>query len=139
MANIFGRQQTDASNTATFALPASASSSTNQATPFDLGAEPYKTENVEVEISVPALSTTIAPDTRTVTYILETCTATNFSTIDQTLYSETFTGAGGAGVAAQTKIVRIPSNCARYLRGKVTFGASTTTGAALSATVKILT
>lgn len=139
MANIFGRQQTDASLTATFALPSSASSSTNQATPFDLGADLYKTENVEVELSVPALSTTIVPDTRTVTYILETCTATNFSTIDQTLYSETFTGASSAGVGAQTKIVRLPSNCARYLRGKVTFGASTTTGAAVSATVKILT
>ena len=139
MANIFGSQQTDALLTATFALPASASSSTNQATPFDLGADLYKTENVEVEISVPALSATIAPDTRTVTIIIETCAATNFSTIDQTLYSESFAGAGGAGIAAKTKIVRLPSNCARYVRGKVTFGASTTDGSAVSATVKILT
>jgi hypothetical protein len=133
MANEFARNIQDALvNPVAFALPAAASTSTNS-TNIDFGADVFKPENVELELSVPALSDTIVPSTRTVTYIIETCTATNFSTIDQTLYSETFTGAG-SGIAAKVKRVRLPSNCARYVRFKVTFGASTTTGAAVSAT-----
>lgn len=116
-----------------FALPAAASTSTNSTT-IDLGADVHKSSELELELSVPALSTTIVPDTRTVTYIIETCAATNFSTIDQTLMSEVATGASSAGVGAFLKRVRLPSNCARYVRFKVTFGASTTTGAAVSAT-----
>lgn len=138
MANEFARNIVDATYYTTFALPSSASSSTNQTTPFDLGADTLKPENVEAEISVPALSATIVPDTRTVTLIIETCAATNFSSIDQTLYSEAFAGAGGAGIGAKTKRVRLPSNCARYVRAKVTFGASTTDGSAVSATFKLL-
>ena len=128
MANEFARNIQDALiNPVAFALPASASTSTNSTT-IDFGADTFKPENLELELSVPALSDTIVPSTRTVSDMIETCTATNFSTIDQTLYSETFTGAG-AGIAAKVKRVRLPSNCARYVRFKVTFGASTTTGA----------
>lgn len=138
MANEFARNIVDANFSTTFALPASASSSTNQTSGFDLGADTYKPENVEMELSVPALSTTIAPDTRTVTYIIESSAASNFGTISQTIYTGTFTGAGGAGIGAQVIRVRIPSNCARYIRSKVTFGASTTDGSAVSATSRLL-
>jgi hypothetical protein len=120
-------------NPAAFLLPAAASTST-QSTGIDLGAEAYKPEAIELELAVPALSTTIAPDTRTATYIIETSTTSNFAAIDQTLYSEVFTGAGAAGIGAKTKRVRLPSNCARYVRAKVTFGASMTDGSAVSAT-----
>lgn len=134
MAHEFARNIQDASvNPVAFALPAAASTSANSTT-IDLGADAVKPENLELELSVPALSTVIVPDTRTVTYIIESCAATNFSTIDQTLMSEVATGAGGAGVGAFLKRVRLPSNCARYVRFKITFGASTTTGAAVSAT-----
>ena len=120
----------------TFTLPASASTSTNSVS-LDLGADPYKPEGVEVELAVPALSATIAPDTKTATYIIETSTTSNFSAVDQTLYSEVFTGASSAGIGAKTKLVRLPSNCARYLRAKVTFGALTTDASALSATFSL--
>lgn len=120
-------------NPVAFALPAAASSSTNS-TGIDFGADVHKPETVELELSVPALSTTIVPDTRTVTYIVETSTTSNFAAIDQTLMQEVATGAGGAGVGAFLKRVRLPSNCARYVRFKITFGASTTTGAAVNAT-----
>lgn len=138
MANEFARNLVDAGYTTTFTLPASASSSTNQATPFDFGADTHKPEQVEIEISVPALTTTIVPDTRTVTLIIETSTVVGFGTIDQTICSEVATGAGGVGISATAKRVRLPSNCARYVRGKITFGASTTTGAAFSATCRAL-
>lgn len=136
MANEFARNLGDAGFSTTFTLPASASASTNQATPFDLGADTFKPEEVEVELSVPALTDTMVSSTRTTTYIIETCTATNFSTIDATLYTKTFTGAG-SGVAAQVIRVRLPSNCARYIRAKVTHGASTTDSSAISATVSL--
>lgn len=125
--------QDKAVNPVAFALPAAASTSTNS-TAIDFGTDVTKPEELELELSVPALSTTIVPDTRTVTYIIETSTTSNFAAIDQTLMSEVQTGASSAGVGAFLKRVRLPSNCARYVRFKITFGASTTTGAAVSAT-----
>jgi hypothetical protein len=120
-------------NPAAFALPSAASSSTSS-TGIDLGAEIYKRGDVELELSVPALTTVIVPDTRTVNYIIEVSTTSNFAAIAQTLMNEVQTGAGGAGVGAFLKRVRLPSNCPRYVRFTVTFGASTTSGAAVSAT-----
>ena len=122
---------------AAFALPSSASSSTTSST-VDLGsAAPNQPGTVELELNIPALTDTMVPNTRTVTYIIETCTATNFSTIDKTLYSEVFTGAG-SGISAVAKRVRLPADCARYIRAKVTLGASTTDSSAKSATLKVL-
>jgi hypothetical protein len=137
MSHEFSRNISDAEHIKTFTLPASASTSTQNATGFDLGADIFKGETVEVSMTVPALSATLVPDTRTTTYILETSTASNFATIDATLYTKTFTASGGAGVAAQDIRVRLPSNCARYLRGKVTHGASTTDSSAITATVAL--
>lgn len=134
MANELARNIQDASlNPATFLLPAAASTSTQSAA-VDLGADTFKSERIELELSVPALSTTIAPDTRTATYIVETSTVSNFASIDATIMSDVYTGAGGVGIAAKVRRVRLPSNCARYVRAKVTFGASTTDASALSAT-----
>ena len=135
MANEFARNIQDAALTpAAFALPASASATTTSAV-IDLGLDSYKPENIELDVSIPALNATIAPDTRTVTAIIETSTASNFGTIDATIFSKVLTGAGGAGIPAQTGLrCRVPSNCARYVRAKITFGASTADGSAVSAT-----
>lgn len=136
-ANVFARNLRDTNiDPATFTLPAAASASTVSAA-INLGTDEYKSEHIEVALSVPALSTTIVPDTRTVDYILETSSVSNFATIDQT-QSYRQTGAGGAGVAAFEARFRVPSNCKQYVRTKVTFGASTTDGSALSATTKVL-
>lgn len=122
-------------NPAAFALPAAASTSTTSAV-IDFGADVFKPENVELDLAIPALNTTIAPDTRTVTAIIETSTTSNFAAIDATIFSKILTGAGSAGIAAQSALrCRLPSNCARYVRAKVTFGASTTDGSAVSATL----
>lgn len=137
MANEFARNIQDATYVATAALPSTASTFTAP-TPFDLGADVYKTEAFEVSVSVPALSATIVPNASTVTYSIETSASSGFGTIVQTLSTDTFTASGGTGVAAFSRRVRVPADCARYLRAKVAFGASTTTGAALSATVKLL-
>ena len=135
MANEFARNIQDASlNPATFALPSSASSSTTSAV-IDFGTDTFKNGLVELDLAIPALSTTIAPDTRTVTAIIETSTTSNFAAVDATIFSKILTGAGGAGIGAQSGLrCRLPSNCARYVRAKITFGASTTDGSAVSAT-----
>jgi len=139
--STFARNTKDfAVSPAAFALPASASSSTNS-TNIDLetaAGNNFRDGNIELELSVPALSATIVPDTRTVTYIIETSTTSAFSAVDQTLLSVVQTGASGAGVGAFLERVRLPSNCARYVRFKISFGASTTTGAAVNATGSVL-
>ena len=135
MANEFCRNVVDSNLDDQFALPASASTSTNSGA-IDLGADAYKSENYEVSLSVPTLSDTICPNTRTVTYIIESSTVSNFASIDRTVFTQTYTGAG-SGIAAQDIRARLPSNCARYVRGKVTFGASTTDGSAVAATIAL--
>lgn len=133
MANEYALNLQDASlNPAAFALPGAASTSVTSAA-IDLGADTFKPPTLEFELSIPALSTTIAPDTRTVTGILETSATSVFTTVIQT-QSYIGTGAAGAGIGAVKYRFRAPSNCDRYVRFKVTFGASTTDGSALNAT-----
>lgn len=127
----------DAAYVKTWALPASASTSTNSAI-LDIGAAAFKSEEIEAEISIPALNATIAPDTRTVTLIIDSSTSSSIASVTQNLVTKVFTGAGGAGIGAQSLRVRLPSNCSRYLRATVTFGASTTDGSAVSATFQLL-
>jgi hypothetical protein len=133
MPNQYGAQVTDATlNPAAFALPAAASTSTSSAA-IDFGLDVFKIANLELALVIPALSTTIAPDTRTVSVLLETSTVSNFASVvaQQTVV---YTGAGGVGIAATETLFRLPSNAPRYARFTVTFGASTTTGAAFNAT-----
>ncbi len=131
-----GRNMKDATLVKTFALNNGAGST--QATGIDLKADAYKPECIEANLSIPALNSTMVPDTRTARYIIETSTTSNFAAIDQTLYDETFTGASGAGVGAKNKLVRLPSNCAQYIRGKVTLGASTGDASSITATFQLL-
>ncbi len=133
MPNIYGHQANDANlSPAAFVLPAAASTSVQSAA-IDMGTDVYKIGRVEFVLSLPLLSTTIAPDTRTVTVILETSTTSVFTA---TVLSQSYiaTGAGGAGIPAAEYLFRVPSNCSRYVRFKITFGASTTDGSAVSAT-----
>lgn len=135
----FARNIRDAAvEPAAWALPSAASSST-YSDDVDLGADAYKPETVEVELSVPALTTTMVPDTKTVTYTIDTsATPTATWSSDQVLLSVVQTGGSSAGVAALTARVRVPSDCAQYLRGGVTLGADCTSSAAVSATLKVL-
>lgn len=133
----FSRNIQDATHVATFTLPASASSSTQMSSGFDLGTDIHKPSSIELELSVPALNATMAPDTRTFTYICETSAASNFGTIDATIFSKVFTGASSAGIGAQVVRCRVPSNCARYVRWKVTSGASTADASTITATASV--
>lgn len=137
MAYEFVRNIQDASlNPATFTLPAAASSSTQSAA-INFGLDTMKPANVELELSIPALNATIAPDTRTVTAIFETSTTSNFAAVARTIYSKILTGASSAGIGASVHRCRLPSDCEQYVRAKITFGASTTDGSAVSGTVTL--
>lgn len=133
MANQY-LNMTDATLVKTFACPSAASTSSNS-TGIDLGAG--YSGDVECELTVPALSSTIVPNASIVVYVVEASSVSDFSVIDQSYLYESFTASGGTGIAAKTKRCRVPSNGSRYVRGRVQFGASTTTGAAITATLSL--
>ena len=72
------------------------------------------------------------------TLIIETSTTSNFAAVASTILNDVLTGAGAAGIAATVRRVRLPSNCAQYVRGRVAFGANTTDGSALNGTFAVL-
>ena len=74
-----------------------ASAGTANSAVIDLGTDAFKPECVEANLVTPALNSTHVPDTRTMTYVIETSTTSNFAAVDQTLYSEVFTASGGTG------------------------------------------
>ena len=134
------RLRTDYNTTKVSALPAAASTTVNGAS-IDLGTtDPCAgPEHFEVKISVPALNTTILPDTRTLTVTLQD--SADNSTFAAIVGLSTFviTGAGGVGVATtSTRYVRLPSVTARYIRASYVTGASTTDASAVSGTLALL-
>jgi len=133
MANEFARNIQDASlNPAAFALNNGVGST--QSAVIDLGADTYKPP-VELQVDVPALNATMVPDSKTVNYIIETSTTSAFSAVAQTILNDQVAGASSAGVAAYSARVRIPSNSARYVRAKVTLGATTGDASSISGTL----
>ncbi len=107
------------------ALPAAASSSV-VTDPIDLMHKRQFLADMELVLKAPALDTTQLPDTRTVTYILETDDNAAFGspkTIAASFIVQT--GAGGVGAAKTENRTRLPSNVERYVRAKATTGAST--------------
>jgi hypothetical protein len=135
MAGEFARNIQDASlNPAAFALHNGAGSDTSAV--IDLGTDTVKGERIELELSVPALNTTMVPDTRTVTYIIETSTTSVFTAVARQILNAVATGAGGAGVGAFLMRAKIPSDCERYVRAKITMGASTGDASGVNATLK---
>lgn len=134
MPNEFARNIQDALlNPATFLLPNGANST--QSAWVDLGADTYKSENVELNLAVPALNATMIPDTRTILYLIEM--SANASTVNGTILSDLYTGTGGTGAPAVEKRVRLPSNASRYVRAKITQGSTTGDSSSLSATFSL--
>ncbi len=124
-------------NPATFTLPSAASASTQSAI-VDLGADTAKLESYHIELSIPSLTSTIAPSTSTVgvTYIVESSSSSTFGTTARTLCSKAIVGST-VGVVATVLRTRVPPDCERYVRGKVTFGATTTDASAVAGTLSL--
>lgn len=132
MASPFIANNRDASLTETKALPAAASTSV-VTDAIDIG---ENARGVDVAVEVPALSTTILPDTKTSTATVEVSNDATFATYD-TIATQVQTGAGGAGAAALAFRATVPP-VYRYVRAKFAFGADTTTGAAVSGSIAVV-
>lgn len=131
----------DAQLKKTRALPASASATVDGAG-IDLGHGGFGDflADAELKISAPAVTTTMAPDTRTFTYSVIHSDSANLGTpaiIHNSVIVQA--GAGGAGAAAAEAIVRLPVDVKRYVGLRIVSGASTTDASAVAATLELLT
>lgn len=139
MANEFGRNIQDATYVATFALPTTLlETAAKTSAIWDIGTAPFKDENIEVELSVPALSSTIAPAAATVgvTYQWESSSTSTFSVVARKIVSQTIVGSG-SGVVATVVRGRLPSNCERYIRAKIFISTTCTDASAVTATASL--
>jgi hypothetical protein len=94
--------------------------------------------DVELELSVPALTTGQLGDTQTITYSVEMSATSGFDST--TVLASSIgvqTGAGGAGDAALVRRFRLPTTVLRYVRVKATKAGATNASTA-SMTVSIL-
>jgi len=116
----------DANHVTTKALPNGAS--TVYSSGFDLGlygSRGARMEEVELQISAPALATGDLGDTETMKYDVQCDADVNFGS-PKTLAKEVIvqTGAGGAGAAAATARFKIPTDCEQYIRVAATNSAA---------------
>ena len=112
----------DAVLKATDALPAS--STTVNGTAIDLGdamtGRGARRDDCELLLSAPVLSTTQLPDGNTAKYSIQGSLLANFATVVPLATTVlTQTGAGGAGAAASSARIKLPSDCPRYVRASV--------------------
>ena len=122
-------------------LPAAASSSVTTASSIDLGhgSKGSYLADAELLVTAPAVTTTMVPDTRTMTYDLiasDNADLSSPTTVVAGIIVQT--GAGGAGAASATARYRPPTTSKRYYGLKVTSGASTTDSSAVSATLELV-
>ena len=140
MANEFAPNIQDSSlNPAAFALPTQVGEANGKTSAaVDLAADTVKPSNVEVELSVPALSDTIAPAGSTVGvfYEIQASSSSTFNGVNRTIARLNLVGTG-SGVVATTLRSRLPSDCPRYIRGKVWLGTTATDASAVSATLTL--
>ena len=140
MANEFARNIQDTSvnpSAATFTLPSALSLSTTSAV-VDLGTDTMKCEMVEIELAVPSLTSTMNPSAATggFTYIIETSTTSTFAAVARTIASKVM---AGSTVSTPSTLLRcrVPSDCERYVRGKVTSAATTADASSLAAALTV--
>lgn len=135
-----GRRIQDSQWTASDALP-NAASTTVSGTVIDLDSGSARTnfgelpENIEAVIQIPALTTTMLPDTRTLTVTLLGGDTNNPAT--QIGEAIVITGAGGAGAPANEAHFRFAPAGHRYVRAQYVTGASATDQSALKGTLFI--
>ena len=98
--------------TVTKALPA-ANANSNSGT-LDLGVGPFRPEELDLEIAIPALANLV--DAHAVTIKLqESADDITYTDVDP-LVETTVTGAGGVGCAAKTVTLRLPPGVLRYIQ-----------------------
>jgi hypothetical protein len=122
MANEHGRNIADALLIVTKALPAA--TATNVSDSIDLGTTGYKPENVEVEISVPAMPLHVTANNTTLT-LHDSADNSSFAEVDP-LTQTKILGVVTVGSSAKTVRFRLPPNVRRYIAFSQTAGATDT-------------
>lgn len=107
----------DANLQQTIALPNGAASVNSASIDLQNGPNGVFPGKMQIEVVAPALATADLPDTKTMVYKLEdSADDSSFATVPGCDAIITQTGAGGAGAAAATELVRVPKDVRRYLR-----------------------
>lgn len=132
MANEFARNIQDADLTIYRTLPTADGTVTSS--DFDLSAAPYKGENVELEITIPALTATQLPNADTLTVTVQAGAAATPTTELFRLPVIT----GSSGYAGGVLRYRLPSNVARYVNVKFVAAGGTGDISDSTATIKLL-
>lgn len=133
MPNEFARNIQDKDLTITRALPTADGTVTSS--DFDLGPALYKGENYELEVTIPALSSTLLPNADTLTLTIQGGSSAAPSTSLNIVHVTTGTG---STIAAQTLRFRLPSNCPRYVNAKFVAAGGTGDQSGVSASIKLL-
>lgn len=133
MANEFARNIQDTDLTITRALPTADGTVTSA--DFDLGADIYKGENYELEVTIPSLTSTLLPSADTLTMTVQGGAAVTPTT---SLNLVQITTGTGSTVAEQKIRFRLPSNCPRYVNVKFVAAGGTGNMSGVSATAKLL-
>lgn len=133
MANEFARNIQDKDLTLARALPTADGTVTSS--DFDLGAAPYKHENFELEITIPALSATLLPIADTLTVTVQGGASAAPTTSLGIVHVTTGTG---STIAEQKLRFRLPSNCPRYVNVKFVAAGGTGDQSGVSAAIKLL-
>jgi hypothetical protein len=126
------RKIQDATFVKTRALPTADGTVTSA--DLDLGADAFKPESMELEITVPALNATQLPNADTITMTIQHGAAATPTTLLAVLPVIT----GSSGYAGGTFRFRLPSNTLRYVNVKFVAAGGTGDISASSATVKLL-
>lgn len=132
MANEFARNIQDGDFVITRALPTADGTVTSA--DIDLGADTYKGENFELEITVPALNATQLPNADTLTITVQAGASATPTTELFRLPVIT----GSSGYAGNSFRYRLPSNVARYVNVKFVAAGGTGDISGADATVKLL-
>lgn len=133
MANEQSRNIQDATFVLTRALPTADGTVTSA--DIDLGPDVHKPEEVELEVTIPALSAVQLPNADTLTLTIQGGSAASPTTSINLVHVTTGTG---SAIAEQKLRFRLPSNCPRYINAKFVAAGGTGDISAATATVKIL-
>lgn len=133
MPNEFARNIQDNDLTITRALPTADGTVTSA--DFDLGADIYKGENYELEVTIPSLTAVLLPSADTLTMTVQGGAAV---TPTASLNLVQITTGTGSTIAEQKIRFRLPSNCPRYVNVKFVAAGGTGNMSGVSATAKLL-
>jgi hypothetical protein len=131
------RQTQDALLTVTRALPGSGATVTS--TSLDLGQTTADcvNESIDVLLTVPAVPSLANAETLTTTF-QDSADNSTFAAITG-IATFVLTGAGGVGVAASSRRVKLPPATRRYIRASIVGSASSGANTGVTATLQILT